>query len=168
MWSRCRWVRTTRSISSGSTPAAASSSGSRPGVPIQLAPGAPSPPTPVSTSTTRSRARTTKHQSRSRQRSVPLNASGWRRRQGAHAAASTPGKACSRGAGKSPVTSHTAVTWTVPTVRDRCGHVVLLQRSRREVSQAPATTRAVPATAAGATRSSSRSTPRTMATTGMK
>jgi ethanolamine permease len=40
--------------------------------------------------------------------------------------------------------------------------------SRREVSQAPATTRAVPATAAGATCSSSRSTPRTMATTGMK
>ena len=37
MWSRCRWVRTTRSISSGSTPAAASSSGSRPGVRPELA-----------------------------------------------------------------------------------------------------------------------------------
>jgi hypothetical protein len=119
MWSRCRWVRTTRSISSGSTPAAASSCGSRPGVPIQVAPGAPGPPTPVSTSTTRSRPRTTKHQSRSRQRPGPPNTSGWRRRHGSQAAASTWGKARSRGAGKSPVTSHTAVTWTVPTVRVR-------------------------------------------------
>src|SRR4029453_1591830 len=50
----------------------------------------------------------------------------------------------------------------------RLGHGAAVPRSRREVSQAPPTPRAVPATAAAATRSSSRSTPRTMATTGMK
>jgi hypothetical protein len=42
------------------------------------------------------------------------------------------------------------------------------QASGREVSQAPATTRAVPARAVGATRSPRTATPRAIATTGMK
>jgi hypothetical protein len=43
-----------------------------------------------------------------------------------------------------------------------------VQASRREVSQAPATTRAVPTRATGATRSPRKTTPSAIATTGMK
>ena len=129
--------------------------------------GRPGPPTPVSTSTTRSRARTTKHQLQQPPVIGPAE------RLGVAPAPRRPGGGRDRREG--PLQRGREVAGDVADGGDLdaadgqgpVGHGAFTARGA-EVSQAPVTTRAVPATAAGATRSSSTSTPRTMATTGMK